>query len=171
MSTVSSTVDTPIGPFTAVVGQDGAVLASGWTGDVNELVPLIHPSLRPASVAERPELGKITDAIRSYHAGDLQAIDAIDVNQRSGEFTQNAWRMLRTIPAGKRASYALLARITGHPDAIRAAATACARNPVTLFVPCHRVVRSDGTIGGFRWGLEAKRWLLDLENCQTPALP
>ncbi|MBP2320825.1 methylated-DNA-[protein]-cysteine S-methyltransferase [Kibdelosporangium banguiense] len=161
---IYSTVDTPIGPFTAVVAADGAVLASGWTGDVDTLIPLIHPSLRPAEVTERSELGAITAAIRAYHSGDLNAIEDIQVDQRSGEFIQQAWKVLRTVPAGQPVTYAQFADLAGRPAAVRAAATACARNPAALFVPCHRVLRTDGSIGGFRWGVPAKRWLLDHET-------
>jgi methylated-DNA-[protein]-cysteine S-methyltransferase len=161
---IYSTVDTPIGPFTAIVDSDGAVLASGWTGDVGSLVPLIHPSLRPADVTERPSLGKITDAVRAYHSGDLHAIEDIPVDQRSGEFIQQAWKVLRTVPAGQPVTYSQFADLAGRPAAVRAAASACARNPAALFVPCHRVLRTDGSIGGFRWGVEAKRWLLNHET-------
>lgn len=158
-----STVDTPIGPFTAVI-RDDEVIASGWTADVNDLVSLIHPGLRPTDVAERPDLGRITRAVRAYHQGDVQAIEDIPVNQRSGEFIQHAWKVLRTVPAGSPVTYAQFADLAGRPAAVRAAASACARNPVALFVPCHRVLRTDGSIGGFRWGLPAKRWLLNHET-------
>lgn len=164
MSTEYSTVDTPVGPFTAVVAADGAVLASGWTADIGDLVPLIHTRLRPAAVKQRAELGRITDAIRAYHAGDLHAVDEIPVNQQSGEFIQHAWKVLRTVPAAQPVTYAEFADLAGRPAAVRAAASACARNPAALFVPCHRVLRTDGSIGGFRWGVPVKRWLLDLEG-------
>lgn len=165
--TFYSVVDTPIGPFTAVV-RDDEVVAAGWTGDVGELVGLIHPSIRPAEVAERPELGRITKAVTAYHAGDVHAIEDVPVNQRSGEFIQHAWKVLRTVPAGEPVTYAQFAELAGRPAAVRAAATACARNPVALFVPCHRVLRTDGGIGGFRWGLPAKRWLLEHETVVPP---
>ncbi|ALG06616.1 methylated-DNA--[protein]-cysteine S-methyltransferase [Kibdelosporangium phytohabitans] len=158
-----SVVDTPIGPFTAVV-RDDEVVASGWTGDVNDLVGLIHPSIRPVEVRERADLGQVTKAVAAYHSGDVGAIEDIVVNQRSGEFIQHAWKVLRTVPAGAPVTYAQFADLAGRPSAVRAAASACARNPVALFVPCHRVLRTDGSIGGFRWGLPAKRWLLEHET-------
>jgi len=70
---------------------------------------------------------------------------------------------LRTIPFGATGSYALVARATGRARAVRAVGTACGRNPVPVVVPCHRVVRSDGTMGQYRGGVEAKRLLLTLE--------
>ena len=162
--TATSTVDTPLGPFTVLVDGDGAVLASGWTADLDELLPLVAPGLRPASVLHRADLGAVTEAVRAYHEGELTAISAIPVHQRGGAFLQHAWQVLRTVPAGAPVSYTELATKAGRPAAVRAAAAACARNPAALFVPCHRVLRGDGSLGGFRWGLPAKRWLLDHEQ-------
>jgi methylated-DNA-[protein]-cysteine S-methyltransferase len=158
-----STVDTHIGPFTAVVDDDGAVLASGWTADLDDLLPLIHPSLRPTEL-RRGDLGPVTDAITGYHEGELSAIDDVPVRQRSGTFLEHAWEVLRTVPAGAPVTYTEYAAKSGRPAAVRAAAAACARNAAALFVPCHRVLRTDGTLGGFRWGLEVKRRLLAHEG-------
>ncbi|AEA23220.1 methylated-DNA--[protein]-cysteine S-methyltransferase [Pseudonocardia dioxanivorans] len=155
-----STIDTRIGPFTAVVADDGAVLASGWTGDVDDLLPLIHPSLRPADARAVPDLGPVGKAVLAYHEGDLGVIDAVPVRQRSGPFLEHAWDVLRTVPAGGPVTYTEYATLSGRPAAIRAAASACARNAAALFVPCHRVLRLDGSLGGFRWGLPVKRALI-----------
>jgi methylated-DNA-[protein]-cysteine S-methyltransferase len=70
---------------------------------------------------------------------------------------------MRDIKPGAPVTYTEFAELSGRPAAIRAAAAACARNPVAFFVPCHRVLRLDGTLGGYRWGLPVKRWLLDHE--------
>jgi methylated-DNA-[protein]-cysteine S-methyltransferase len=163
MSATFATLDTPTGPFTTVVDADGAVLASGWTADVDILLPLVHPTLRPTSVRQAADLGAVSVAITNYHAGDLGAIDAVPVRQRSGVFLEHAWDVLRTVPAGAPVSYTEYAAKAGRPAAVRAAAAACARNAAALFVPCHRVLRNDGSLGGFRWGLPVKRWLLDHE--------
>ncbi|SFB59700.1 methylated-DNA-[protein]-cysteine S-methyltransferase [Amycolatopsis marina] len=158
-----STLPTPIGPFTAVVAADGAVLGSGWTDDPNLLTAVMSPSLRPGDLSRKRDLGEVTAAIRRYHQGELDAVDGIVVRQRSGEFMQQAWDVLRTVPAGKPVTYSDYAALAGRPAAIRAAAAACARNAAALFVPCHRVLRIGGALGGFRWGLQTKRWLLDHE--------
>ncbi|MEV6059185.1 methylated-DNA--[protein]-cysteine S-methyltransferase [Nocardia asteroides] len=155
-----ATVPTPIGPFTAIVDADGAVLGSGWTADPAELTKVIHASLRPSDLRRRDSLGEVTRAVTDYHAGDLTAIDAIPVHQRSGEFLSHAWDVLRKVPAGEPVTYTEFAGLSGRPAATRAAASACARNAAALFVPCHRVLRIGGQLGGFRWGLDAKRWLL-----------
>ncbi|SDE18060.1 methylated-DNA--[protein]-cysteine S-methyltransferase [Rhodococcus tukisamuensis] len=159
-----ATVPTPVGPFTAVVDADGAVLASGWTGDAEELRALIHPSLRPAEITPRADLGAVTRAVTRYHDGDLEAVDAIAVQQHSGEFLTHAWDVLRDVPAGEPITYTEFAVRSGRPAAVRGAAAACARNAAALFVPCHRVVRVGGALGGFRWGLPTKRWLLSHEG-------
>ncbi len=164
MTTDFATCDTPIGPFTALVDADGAVLASGWTADAENLRQLIHPSLRPSALRGRGDLGEATRAIAAYHRGEFTAIDAIEVRQQSGEFLMHAWEVLRKIPAGDPVTYTEYAAISGRPDATRAAANACARNAAALFVPCHRVLRIGGALGGFRWGLPVKRWLLDHER-------
>jgi len=163
LTTHYATIATETGPFTVLVADD-AVLASGWTSDVAELLPPVHPSLRPAELVERDELGVFTDAALAYHGGDLDAPDAVAVRQLSGPFQQHAWDVLRTVPAGTHVSYTELAAKAGRPAAVRSAAATCAHNAAALFVPCHRVLRSDGSLGGFRWGLDVKRWLLEHES-------
>lgn len=79
-------------------------------------------------------------------------------------FQKRIWQALQRIPRGQVWSYSDLARRAGKPSAVRAAASACARNPVAILVPCHRVVRRDGGLGGYRWGLDCKRHLLKLEK-------
>ncbi|MGH3941534.1 MAG: methylated-DNA--[protein]-cysteine S-methyltransferase [Pseudonocardiaceae bacterium] len=162
--TATSTVDTPIGPFTVLVDDEGTVLASGWTAELDELLPLVAAPLRPVAVRRRADLGSVTSAVTAYHRGELAAISDVPVRQQSGAFLEHAWQVLRAIPAGAPVSYREFATKAGRPSAIRAAASACARNAAALFVPCHRVLRTDGSLGGFRWGLPAKRWLLDHES-------
>ena len=78
-------------------------------------------------------------------------------------FQQKVWRTLRRVPRGRTVSYADLARRVGKPAATRAVASACARNPLAIVVPCHRVVRSDGGLGGYRWGVARKQAILEME--------
>jgi methylated-DNA-[protein]-cysteine S-methyltransferase len=165
-----ATTATPPGPFTVVVspGPDGqdVVLASGWTDDVSALLPVVHRSIRPTWVEEAEHL-PVLDTVEAFLAGDVTAIDGVAVHQRSGPFLEDAWEVLRTVPAGTPDTYAAFAARCGRPAAIRAAANACARNATALFVPCHRVLGSDGGLGGFRWGTPVKRWLLDHESAHA----
>ncbi len=82
---------------------------------------------------------------------------------RGSDFQLRVWRALRTLGSGTTTTYAELARTIGAPGAARAVGTACARNALALVVPCHRVLRSDGALGGYRWGVERKRRLLERE--------
>ncbi|MGY2080471.1 methylated-DNA--[protein]-cysteine S-methyltransferase [Modestobacter sp. SYSU DS0657] len=163
-----ATTDTPPGPFTVLV-DDEVVLASGWTADVGDLLPVVHPTLRPDSV-ERADRLPVLDAVEAFAAGEVAAIDGVAVRQRSGPFLTEAWNVLRTVPAGHPDTYAQFAVRCGRPAAVRAAAGACARNAAALFVPCHRVLATGGGLGGFRWGTPVKRWLLDHEAAHAPAL-
>jgi methylated-DNA-[protein]-cysteine S-methyltransferase len=169
-----ATVATPPGPFTVIVGTDDdgrdVVLASGWTADIADLLPVIHPTLRPAE-SERVDDLPVLDVVEKFFAGDVRAIDDVPVRQRSGPFLQEAWEVLRTVPAGHPDTYAAFAARCGRPAAVRAAANACARNAAALFVPCHRVLGAGGGLGGFRWGTPVKRWLLDheAEHALVPA--
>jgi methylated-DNA-[protein]-cysteine S-methyltransferase len=97
--------------------------------------------------------------------GDVAAIDEVPVEQRTGAaFLDHAWRTLRDVPGGEAVTYTEYAALAGRPAAVRAAAQACARNAAALFVPCHRVLRADGTLGGYRYGLRVKKWLLGHER-------
>ncbi|MGO1522325.1 MAG: methylated-DNA--[protein]-cysteine S-methyltransferase [Nesterenkonia sp.] len=168
----TAALETPDGVFT-VLTDDSAVLASGWTQDAAELMRLIHPNLR-SDLREEPVRGAddqgpqvLLDAlaaVTSYYDGDHQSVAAVPVQQRSGPFRQGAWEALRRVPPGATVTYTEYAARSGSPGAARAAAGACAQNAAALFVPCHRVVRTDGSLGGFRYGLDVKQSLLRREG-------
>lgn len=159
----STIIPTPAGPLTVLASADGAVRAAGFGTDADALLALVHPALREP-VRPMADLGPITTAVTSYLDGDLTAIDEVPVEQHShGSFLVDAWRLLRRIKPGQPVTYTAFATLAGRPRAVRAAAAACARNAAALFVPCHRVLRSDGTLGGYRYGLPVKAWLLDHE--------
>jgi AraC family transcriptional regulator, regulatory protein of adaptative response / methylated-DNA-[protein]-cysteine methyltransferase len=91
-----------------------------------------------------------------------QTLDLL-LDLRGTSFQQRVWQALREIPAGSTATYTELASRIGSPNSVRAVAQACASNPLAVIVPCHRVLRSDGALAGYRWGLERKRMLLERE--------
>jgi AraC family transcriptional regulator of adaptative response/methylated-DNA-[protein]-cysteine methyltransferase len=91
-----------------------------------------------------------------------QGLD-LPLDVRGTAFQQRVWQALRAIPSGSTASYADIAKRIGRPRAVRAVAQACAANPIAVAIPCHRVVRTDGALSGYRWGVERKRALLDRE--------
>jgi AraC family transcriptional regulator, regulatory protein of adaptative response / methylated-DNA-[protein]-cysteine methyltransferase len=83
---------------------------------------------------------------------------------RGTAFQQRVWQALRAIPAGKTVSYTELAKRIGAPKSVRAVAAACAANRLAVAIPCHRVVRNDGALSGYRWGVERKRALIERET-------
>lgn len=154
-----STVDTLVGGLTVVADEAGVVRAAGF-GPPEALLA----RLGAAEVRLRAELGPVSRAVAAYFDGELTALDDLAVAQPGGPFLQRAWKVLREVPAGSVVSYAELASRAGSPAAVRAAGQACARNLIAPIVPCHRVVRADGSLGGFAYGLPVKRWLLDHET-------
>ena len=93
-----------------------------------------------------------------------EAAAAIPLDVRGTAFQEAVWQALRRIPPGETRSYAEIAAAAGHPGATRAAGSANGANPVAVLIPCHRVIRGDGTLGGYAWGLEIKRALLEGER-------
>ncbi len=111
-----------------------------------------------------PVLTLAAAQLDEYFAGARRTFSVpIDESLTSG-FRQRVQRLLTDIPYGATTTYAQLADAAANPKAVRAVGSACARNPVPIIVPCHRVLRSDGSLGGYRGGVEAKRFLLELET-------
>jgi methylated-DNA-[protein]-cysteine S-methyltransferase len=105
----------------------------------------------------------LADIMQRYNDGDIAALNQVSVVQQGPDFRKRAWEAMRTIPAGEVLTYGDLASRAGNPGAARAAGTACALNAVMLFVPCHRIVASNG-LGGYAYGLEIKQALLRHEG-------
>jgi methylated-DNA-[protein]-cysteine S-methyltransferase len=162
---VVHTIETPDGPFTLLEDGDGRVLSSGWTDSADAVLARL-------SVRNRPEIARgiaqNASAVDAYYAGDVKAIDAVPVRHFGTPLQNIAWAELRRIDAGVPITYTELATRTGNPRAVRAAASACARNAPALFVPCHRVVNSAGGLAGFAWGIPVKRALLAREASTVP---
>lgn len=156
MSLRAAVIDTPFGPL-SVVADSGTAVAAAFGAEIARLDRHLGRTDRYQVVAD---LGEISERLDAYLRGEVTAIDAIPVRARGSDVMQRLWARLRAVPAGATVSYAELG---GDPRFARVAATACARNPVCVIVPCHRVIRSDGTLGGFGGGLATKRWLLDHE--------
>jgi methylated-DNA-[protein]-cysteine S-methyltransferase len=103
-------------------------------------------------------------ALTAYFAGDLGAIDALEVAAEGTPFQRRVWGELRRIPCGSTVSYGHIARAIGSPAAVRAVGAANGKNPIAIVVPCHRVVGASGTLTGYGGGLDRKRWLLEHEG-------
>ncbi len=158
-------VETPLGMlFFETV--DGALREAGfvetWARETQDGCAEDTPDLsRPARA--------VRDALRAYFEGDITALDAIELDLRGTPFQRAVWEAICEIPAGRTASYSEIAQAVGRPSAVRAVGTATGRNPAGIAVPCHRVVRSDGSLGGYGGGLDRKQWFLDHEQRHTAA--
>ena len=167
-STVLATVvDTPIGPL-SLLTHGGQLIAGGFTAQPAMMHARLAPTLRtlplePASPAELPWLAK---PVAAYFDGDLQALDEIPVCQPGTPSRQRLWAALRAVPPGATVSYTQLAAQAGNPRAPRAAGAACAYNLIAPVVPCHRALRTDGSLGGYYYGLDRKTWLLRHEGAR-----
>lgn len=156
-------VATPVGPLAVIVTpEDGVARASGFT-PAEDVASRLAPDLRARGLRAAGR-GPVADAVAAYADGRLDALDAVEVAQPGGPFLQSAWLAMRAVPAGTTTTYTALAAAAGRPRAVRAAGSACARNLLAPFVPCHRVLRSGGTMGGYYFGLGAKERLLRHEG-------
>ncbi|CAD5138387.1 MULTISPECIES: methylated-DNA--[protein]-cysteine S-methyltransferase [unclassified Microbacterium] len=162
MTALIQTLDTADGPFTILADERQRVLVSGWTDDVEAILGRLPSRSRPDAVREAET--DAAGAVRAYYAGDVTAIDAVPVAQTGTALQLAGWAALRGIAPGEPLTYTGFAARLGNPRAVRAAASICARNAPALFVPCHRVLRTDGSLGGFAWGLPVKERLLARER-------
>lgn len=162
MTRTRTTVDSPVGPLALV--SDGEHLTGVFfqehrhaPADLGDVVPLEQaPPVVRAAAAQLEE----------YFRGDRQDFD-LPVAATGTDFQQRVWALLRTIPYGRTWSYGQLAVALGQPGAARAVGLANGRNPVSIVVPCHRVVGSTGSITGYGGGVARKQQLLDLERGAT----
>jgi methylated-DNA-[protein]-cysteine S-methyltransferase len=113
---------------------------------------------------------RVRAALARYFDGDMAAFDGIESGARGTPFQERLWAALRKIPAGQTRTYAEMAARIGRPTAVRAVGHANGRNPVSIMVPCHRVIGSDGALTGFGGGLARKAWLLHHEGARGPSL-
>lgn len=160
-------------PFHAIwAPEDGALRAAGFATDddpdadsLMQRLGRLDPELAARGVenAADDRFG-IAAALRAYADGDLAAIDALPAAQPETPFRGEVWRALREVPAGRAVTYTELAALAGRPSAVRAAASGCANNLVALVVPCHRIVRTDGGLGGYLFGTPVKEALLRHEG-------
>jgi methylated-DNA-[protein]-cysteine S-methyltransferase len=158
MTVTATTLRTPTGEL-ALLARDEVVVAAGFAS-VADLAARIDPD----EVVVCADLGGLSAAVAAYFDGDLRALDDLPVDQPGGVFHQAAWKVMREVRPGETITYAELASRAGNPAAVRAAGSACARNLIAPIVPCHRVVRTGGAMGGYYYGLPTKRWLLAHER-------
>jgi len=118
----------------------------------------------PIPEALKPMVNEVTRSLKDYFAGGATDDPRIPVDLEGTPFQLQVWQALRDIPPGKTISYKALAQRLGKPQAARAVGQAVGANPIPLIIPCHRVIKADGSLGGFSSGPERKRWLLEHEG-------
>jgi len=151
------TVDTPYGKLLLVAGPDGLRRVAFESEGFDEVLASMGGDAHPGSLDHiRTQLEEYFDGKRSHFDIELD-LDGI------GGFRRRALEVMAAIPYGETRTYRELADAAGNPDAVRAAGGACATNPWPVIVPCHRVLRTGGGLGGYLGGLDMKRGLLDLE--------
>lgn len=150
----AATQDTPIGPMT-LVEEDGALTQALFGRAAPQDACLCQTSL----------LKTAFDQLQAYFAGRLRCFD-VPLRPVGTAFQLRCWRALRHIPYGQTRTYAQQAQAVGHPRAFRAAGMANHRNPLPIFIPCHRVVGKNGALTGYAGGLTIKQHLLDLEKTE-----
>jgi len=161
---------TPIGRLLVVQGPAGVVRVGFEEEPEDRVLAEVAAVLGPRLVASDGELAETRDALARYLEGETDRLDLpADLRLVAAPFRREALRTLhRDVARGEVITYGALARAAGHPGAARAVGTACARNPVPIVVPCHRVVPSGAGLGAYGGGAERKRALLTLEGAARP---
>lgn len=160
----STTVASPVGELTLFARGD-MLCGIAFDGRMERLRPQLAGRFgRDFAVVAAPDPAGAASRLRAYFDGDLHALDEVAVECGGTPFQARVWAALRDIPVGATCSYRELARAVGSPEAVRAVGAANGANPVSLVVPCHRVIASDGTLCGYGGGLPRKQWLLRHER-------
>jgi methylated-DNA-[protein]-cysteine S-methyltransferase len=158
------TVDSPVGTLLLAATDDGLIRVAFDREDHDAVLVSLAEKVSPRIMLAPGRLDRAAGELDEYFAGTRRAFDLpLDFRLSSG-FRRSVLAHLPEIGYGRTESYAQVATAAGSPRAVRAVGSACATNPLPLVVPCHRVVRSDGSFGGYRGGPEAKRLLLSLES-------
>ena len=164
-----STIDSPLGPVLLLEDARGQVCWLDWLEAVDRFKRL-WPRHAGADWALAPATDSAAaSALTRYFAGQPDALAALPVRTAGTAFQREVWSALRQIPRGETRSYAQLATTIGRPSAVRAVAAANGANPISLIVPCHRVIGSDGSLTGYAGGLTRKGWLLRHEAATAAA--
>lgn len=158
MANAHTFIATPVGTLTLIATPCG-LAAILWEDDRPGRVPLDAGAYDPA----HPVLAETARQLGEYFAGDRTEFD-LPLDPQGTDFQRDVWRALEAIPFGETRSYADIARAVGRPTAFRAVGAANGRNPISIVVPCHRVIGASGALTGFAGGLEGKEYLLALER-------
>ncbi len=157
-------LETPIGTALLVTDAEGALRALDWQDHEPRMRQLLRLQYGEAMLQNARAPADILMALSSYFAGELASLDAIKWRVAGTAFQRKVWTALRRIPVGATISYGALAAQLDMPAAVRAVGHANGTNPISVVVPCHRVIGANGSLTGYGGGLERKRWLLQHEG-------
>jgi len=158
------TVETPVGPLLLAATEQGLIRVAYPNQGHDAVLQALADRVSPRVLHAPGRLDPVARQLDDYFAGRRQRFDVpLDWRLSTGFRSTVLHHLAIDVDYGHTASYAALAALAGNPKAVRAVGTACATNPLPVVVPCHRVVRSDGAIGNYAGGVEAKRTLLELE--------
>jgi methylated-DNA-[protein]-cysteine S-methyltransferase len=157
-------IASPIGAMLVVHDSKERLRALEFHDCEPRLLQLLRIHYGHKTLHSRRAPSSLRDAFAAYFAGDLGAIDGVEVATAGTPFQREVWAALRTIRVGTTMSYSALARQIGRPKAVRAVGAANGSNPVSIVVPCHRVIGADASLTGYGGGIERKRWLLEHEG-------
>lgn len=162
----TTTVGTPIGELLVAAVDDRVVrIAFDVEGHVEVLEQLADRLGSHVVEVETAVLAEVRQQFGEYFASARASFDLpLDLRLARGPFRREVLELLPTIPSGSTRTYAELAAIAGRPTAVRAVGSGCATNPIPIVIPCHRVLRTGGHLGGYLGGVDRKRWLLDHER-------
>lgn len=164
MERYRTSITSPIGVVWMVIANGALEILDFADDDSTRLDAFMARHYPDGLPPESRDTTGIASGITAYFDGDLAAIDQIPANPRGTLFQQGVWKTLRKIPSGHTIAYKELASRAGRPKAVRAAGAANGQNPVSIVVPCHRVIGSDGSLTGYGGGLLRKQWLLQHEG-------
>ena len=169
---VTATIDTPIGRMVAIASHAGICVLEFLGGRTAPSVARTFARRHGARAASGPNrhVERLRGELAAYFGGELRRFET-PLDLRGTPFQRAIWRRVARASYGRTLTYAQVAAQAGRPSAVRAAGHANGRNPVSIVVPCHRIVGSDGALHGYGGGLWRKRWLLDLERGGSPAPP
>lgn len=160
----SITTQTPDGEFHIIIDEADVARASGF-GALDTLAQRLPEELRGVTIIPAADHA-YEQYVKAYYDGDPTALDQIAREQDGTEFQKKVWQAINQIPYGETISYKQLADMSGNPAAIRAAGTICGLNRLILLIPCHRVLKSDGSTGSYLYGTAIKESLLRRESSQ-----
>lgn len=161
-----SRIPTPVGPMLIAVDEQDRLRMLDWESHADRMAKLMDRYYGPGAVTLTEDVAPsaVAERLAAYVGGDIAAINGIKTETTGTAFQREVWAALREIPAGKTWSYGELAAYIGRPAAVRAVGLANGANPVSVVVPCHRVIGANGTLTGYGGGLDRKRWLLRHEG-------